>query len=78
MIFLLTCFTSSTCLPNERKNFEFQEFTGTKELKIIKHCKTRWLSLEKAVQRVLHQWSALHAYFDKEAEDATTARVAAF
>ena len=33
---------------------EFQEFTGTKELKIIKHCKTRWLSLEKAVQRVLH------------------------
>ena len=55
---------------------EFQEFTGTKELKIIKHCKTRWLSLEKAVQRVLHQWSALHAYFDKEAEDDSTARVA--
>lgn len=55
---------------------EFQEFTGTKELKIIKHCKTRWLSLEKAVQRVLHQWSALHAYFDREAEDDTSARIA--
>ncbi len=26
---------------------EFQEFTGTKEMKIIKHCKTSWLSLEK-------------------------------
>ena len=54
---------------------EFQEFTGTKELKIIKHCKTRWLSLEKAVQRVLQQWTALHAYFDREAEVDTSARV---
>ena len=35
---------------------EFQSFTGTDELK---HCKTRWLSLEKAVQRVVQQWPAL-------------------
>ena len=34
---------------------EFQEFTGTKDLKIIKHCKTRWLSLQKAVKCVLQQ-----------------------
>jgi hypothetical protein len=54
---------------------EFQEFTGTKELKIIKHCKTRWLSLEKAVKRVLQQWCALHAYFDREAESNRVARV---
>ena len=59
-----------------KKEFcEFQKFTGTKEFKIIKHCKTRWLSLEKAVQCVLHEWSALYAYFDKEAEDDTTAHV---
>ena len=44
---------------------EFQEFIGAKELKIIKHCKTRWLSLDKAVKRVLQQWPALHAYFDR-------------
>ena len=73
MIFSLTC-TSSTNLPNENKSFE--EFTGTKELKIIKHCKTRWLSLEKAVQRILHQRSAFHAYFDREAEDDMSACVA--
>ena len=54
---------------------EFQEFTGTKELKIIKHCKTCWLSLERAVKRVLQQWSALHAYFDREAETNRLSRV---
>ena len=47
-----------------------------KSLRLFQQCKTRWLSVEKAVQHVLHQWSALHAYFDKEAEDDTTARVA--
>ena len=31
---------------------EFQHFTDTKQFKIIKHCRTRWLSLEKAVNRV--------------------------
>ena len=53
---------------------EFQVFTGVKELKIIKHCKTRWLSLEKCVQRVLQQWSALYAYFDKVSEEDRSAR----
>ena len=54
---------------------DFQEFTETKELKILKHCKTRWLSLEKCVQRVIQQWSALYAYFDKQAETDHSARV---
>ena len=54
---------------------EFQEFTGTKELKIIKHCSTRWLSLDRAVKRVLQQWSALYAYFDRESETDRSARV---
>ena len=61
---------------NRKEEFhEFQEFTGTKELKIIKHCKTRWLSLDKAVKRVLQQWCALHAYFDREADTNRLARV---
>lgn len=54
---------------------EFQEFTGTTELKIVKHCQTRWLSLERSVKRVLVQWDALYAYFDKEAEANRAARV---
>lgn len=54
---------------------EFQVFTGVKEVKIIKHCKTRWLSLEKCVQRVLEQWSALYAYFDRISEEDGSARV---
>ena len=77
MIFFVDLFYFCNKSAKRKEEFrEFQEFTGTKELKIIKHCKTHWLSLEKAVQHVLYQWSALHAYFDKEAEDDTTARVA--
>ena len=54
---------------------EFQVFTDTKELKVLNHCKTRWLSLDRAVKRVLDQWDALHAYFDREAETDDSARV---
>ena len=28
---------------------EFQDFINTKKLKIVKHCKTRWFSLERGV-----------------------------
>lgn len=58
-----------------KRKEEFHEFTGVKELKIIKHCKTRWLSLEKCVRRVLEQWSALYAYFDRVSEEDRSARV---
>jgi len=37
--------------------------------------KTRWLSLEKAMQRVLQQWPALHAYFDHVCESDHSSRV---
>lgn len=53
----------------------FQDFVGVKELKILKHCPTRWLSLEKVIKRLLQQWDALHAYFDKESENNHAARV---
>lgn len=42
---------------------EFQDFTDTDSMKILKHCQTRWLSLEKCVSRLLHQWKALQSYF---------------
>ena len=32
---------------------EFQEFSGTQQLKVLKHCTTRWLSLERSVKRVI-------------------------
>ena len=35
-------------------------------LNIVKHCSTRWLSLERAVKRLLALWPALRAYFDRE------------
>ena len=45
--------------------YEFQLFIIVKELKIIKQCKTRWLNLEKCIQHVLLQWSALYTHFNK-------------
>ena len=30
------------------------------------HCSTRWLSLERAIKRLLILWPALYAYFDRE------------
>ena len=41
----------------------------------IKHCPTRWLSLERVIRHLLQQWDALFAYFDKESERNYAARV---
>ena len=54
---------------------EFQEFTDTQPSKILKHVKTRWLSLERVVKRVLQQWRALYSYFDHVSERDGSARV---
>jgi hypothetical protein len=53
------------CFSAKRKEEykEFLEFTDTEPLKIIKHCSTRWLSLQKCVGRFLHHWPALTSYF---------------
>ena len=40
---------------------EFQEFANVEELEILKHCQTRWLSLLRVIERVLHQYPALAA-----------------
>ena len=34
----------------------------------MKHSTTRWLSLLRCLKRLLHQWPALHSYFDRRAE----------
>ena len=45
-----------------------REFSEIQPLKILKHCTTRWLSLERCIKRVIDQWPSLHAYFDREAD----------
>ena len=52
-----------------------EEFSDIVPLRILKHCTTRWLSLERCVKRLLDQWPALYAYFDKEAESDRNARL---
>ena len=61
-------FDKSSC---RKEDFhEFQEFTDTPHEVITKHVTTRWLSLERSVNRILSQWDALQSYFSsiKEAE----------
>ena len=41
-------------------------------MKVLKHCTTRWLSLECAIKRLIELWPALHAYFDRESEGSGT------
>ena len=55
--------------PQVRDNFE-----GIAPISIIKHCSTRWLSLERAVKRLLTLWPALRAYFDHEKDTTDRAQ----
>ena len=48
---------------------EYQEFVDVNAEKILKHCTTRWVSLEKAVTGTLSQWPVLLSYFGSH-EDA--------
>ena len=49
-------------------------------LRVLKHCSTHWLSLERCVKRLLEQWPALDMYFDQqegiEPNNARVVRVA--
>ena len=49
---------------------EYCTFCDTEYRKIIKHVNTRWLSLERAVQRVLQQFDPLKSYFLSEGKIA--------
>ena len=66
---------------SSKRYHEFAEvveyFEGIAPLSIIKHCPTRWLSLESAVMRLLALWPAIRAYFDrKRGTNARASRVA--
>ena len=53
---------------------EFHEFANV-ELEILKHCQTRWLSLLRVIERVLHQYPALAAYFASHEDGEKPGRV---
>ena len=50
---------------------EYCNFCDTSYRHIVKHINTRWLSLEKAVSRVLQQYAALCSYYLSEGIDLT-------
>jgi hypothetical protein len=47
---------------------EFQHLYDVKHQKILKHVPTRWLSIERCLDRILENWNALKMFFKKEAE----------
>lgn len=62
---------------------DFQDLCEVETHKILKHCCTRWLSLGKALNRVLEQWECLTCYFSKECRNGkqkvlTAPRMAAY
>ena len=54
---------------------EFEEFTDVEHMQPLKHCPTRWLSLQRAVTRILLQYPALLAYFASHGEVEKPGRV---
>ena len=52
-----------------------QEFDGIAPVRVLKHCSTRWLSLERAIKRLLILWPALYTYFDREIDKSDKERV---
>ena len=53
----------------------YQEFTEVPTHKVLKHGSTRWLSLEKCVNRTLEQWPALTSYFLSEADNLKAQKI---
>ena len=55
-------------ISNKRKKvlLEYMELCGHEYVKISKHVSTRWLSLERCVQRTLEKYSGLKSYFLNE------------
>ncbi|KAI0212984.1 hypothetical protein LSAT2_002036, partial [Lamellibrachia satsuma] len=54
---------------------EFLEFCDVAPLKILKHASTRWLSLQRCVNRFLQQWLALLSYFESHEDRERPGRV---
>ena len=53
---------------SSKRVHEFEEvladFSDIAHVRVLKHCTTRWLTLDRAVQYLIAMWPALHAYFD--------------
>ena len=47
---------------------EFAEFCSTEFKHILKHCDTRWLSLRRAINRMIEMWEPLLSYFTSHAD----------
>jgi len=56
-------FSHSTLRQAQYKNLYNAINNGHNPLKIVKACDTRWLSIETAVSRILHQWIKLKTLF---------------
>ena len=54
---------------------EFLVFCDVEPLKILKHASTRWLSLERCVNRFLQQWPALLSYFQSHGDVERPGRI---
>lgn len=55
---------------NRKQNLQSLQLVSNGEKKtILKHVATRWLSLEKALNRLLEEWNPLYKYFEKTVND---------
>ena len=59
----------SSSAKNVANLTSFFDFVEMEYHDVLRHVPTRWLSLLPAVERVLHSWPALRAYFLSEGED---------
>ena len=59
----------------EEFSIVLKDFDGIAPARVLKHCSTRWLSLERAVNRLLQLWPALYAYFNRETDHSDKDRI---
>ena len=58
MIYLLI-----SIITLETASNEFADFCSVEYKIVLKHCETRWLSLGRAIDRVLKMWDPILSYF---------------
>ena len=59
----------------EETYIEYMDFCDIEPLQILKHVTTRWLSLQKCVTRIIHQWASLKSYFNSHEDVEKEGRV---
>ena len=52
-----------------KRQMQLQELQGKENLKVLKHVPTRWLSMKKCLDRLLHLRLPLQEYFRQEMKD---------